>query len=194
MNFIFEEEIVLENERALLRPVQEEDIENLLSIAIADPRLLQYSPAPVYSKELLAKYIHQAISLRNLHQRYTFTVFDKRENAYAGSTSFLNISNTDSRLEIGATWYGKLFQGSGLNKECKYLLLNYAFDTLGAERVELKTDERNIASRKAIEKIGGKFEGILRSHTLLYDGFRRNTVYYGILKDEWNKSKDQFLK
>jgi RimJ/RimL family protein N-acetyltransferase len=73
-------------------------------------------------------------------------------------------------------------------------LLEYAFEKLNAERVELKTDERNIASRTAIEKIGGKLEGILRSHTLLHDGYRRNTVYYSILKPEWMELKGDFLR
>lgn len=72
--------------------------------------------------------------------------------------------------------------------------MSFAFDEVGAERIELKTDERNTASRKAIQKIGGQFEGVLRSHTLMYDGFRRNTVYYSILKDEWDKLKNGFLK
>jgi RimJ/RimL family protein N-acetyltransferase len=106
----------------------------------------------------------------------------------------MNISNVDSRLEIGSTWIGKEFQRTGLNRNCKYLLLNFAFDELGVERIELKTDERNTASRNAIQKIGGQFEGILRSHTLMYDGFRRNTVYYSILKKEWEKIEKDFLK
>jgi RimJ/RimL family protein N-acetyltransferase len=194
MNFPFEKEIVLENTRTLLRPLQSADKSHLLKIAIAEKDLLQYSPLPIYSEELLETYIEKAIEERKNKSRYYFIIFDKKKNAYAGSTAFLNISNTDSRLEIGATWIGKEFQKTGLNRNCKYLLLNFAFDELGALRVELKTDERNTASRNAIEKIGGRFEGILRSHTLMYDGFRRNTVYYGILKNEWDGYKKDFLK
>jgi len=194
MHFPFNDDIILENQRALLRPVHSKDVDILFSIATEDKNLLQYSPAPVYTRELLQQYIDQAIRLRRDHQRYTFTVFDKKENAWAGSTSYLNISNPDDRLEIGATWYGKAFQRTGLNKNCKFLLLEYAFEHLHAHRVELKTDERNAASRKAIEKIGGKFEGILRSHTVMSDGYRRNTVYYSILKEEWEGMKDGFLE
>jgi RimJ/RimL family protein N-acetyltransferase len=194
MNFPFTKDIILENERALLRPVQEQDVDNLFSIATEDKNLLQYSPAPVSTRPLLQIYIDKAISLRADHQRYTFTVFDKKAHVWGGSTSFLNISNADDRLEIGATWYGKAFQRTGLNRNCKYLLLEYAFEKLNAERVELKTDERNIASRTAIEKIGGKLEGILRSHTVLHDGYRRNTVYYSILKPEWMELKGDFLR
>jgi N-acetyltransferase len=190
MNFSFDEEIILENTFALLRPINETDVDNLLAVATKDKDLLQFSPAQVYTKELLKTYINRAVDNRQNKSRYTFIVFDKTQNAYAGSTSFLNISNTDDRLEIGATWYGKDFQRTGLNRNCKYLLLQYAFDNLKAERVEFKTDERNLASRKAIEKTGGQFEGILRRHTLMYDGFRRNTVCYSILKSEWNELKN----
>jgi len=194
MNFPFEKEIILENASALLKPLQIADIDNLLKIATEDKNLLQYSPAPIYSEELLKSYIENALKERKNKSRYYFSIFDKKKNAYAGSTSFLNISNVDSRIEIGATWIGRDFQRTGLNRNCKYLLLSFAFGELGAERVELKTDERNTASRNAIEKIGGKFEGILRSHTLLYDGFRRNTVYYSILKNEWKNLKPGFIK
>ena len=193
MNFSFDEEIILENNFALLRPINKADIDNLLAIAIKDKDLLQFSPVPVYTKSLLKEYIDKAVDNRLNKSRYTFIVFDKIQNAYAGSTAFLNVSNPDDRLEIGATWYGKEFQRTGLNRNCKYLLLQYAFDNLEAERVEFKTDERNSASRKAIEKIGGQFEGILRRHTLMYDGFRRNTVYYSILRSEWSKLKNHFL-
>jgi len=194
MNFPFEKEITLENSSALLRPLQFSDIKNLLKIATEDEQLLQYSPLPIFSEKLLTEYVEKSIKERENKTRYSFTIFDKRKNSYAGSTSFMNISNVDSRIEIGSTWIGKEFQRTGLNRSCKYLLLSFAFDEVGAERIELKTDERNIASRNAIQKIGGQFEGVLRSHTLMYDGFRRNTVYYSILKNEWDKLKNGFLK
>lgn len=193
MNFPFDSDIILENDFALLRPVREVDIENLLAAATGDKDLLQFSPFPIYNRELLKGYIYKAIELLRKKIRYTFCVFDKTKNAYAGSTSFLNLSEADDRLEIGATWYGREFQRTGLNRNCKYLLLAYAFDQLGAERVEFKTDERNMASRRAIEQIGGQFEGLLRQHTLMYDGFRRNTVCYSILKPEWQELKGHFL-
>lgn len=194
MNFSFEDEIILENAFVLLRPINKTDIDNLLTVATKDKDLLQFSPSQVYTVDLLKTYIDKAVDSRINNNRYTFIVFDKRQNSYAGSTSFLNISNPDDRLEIGATWYGKEFQRTGLNRNCKYLLLQYAFENIEAERVEFKTDERNAASRKAIEKIGGQFEGILRRHTLMYDGFRRNTVCYSILKLEWSELKNHFLE
>ena len=193
MNFPFDEEIILENSFALLRPVNKTDIDNLLPVATKDKDLLQFSPTQIYTRELLKTYIDKAVENKISKNQYTFIVFDKAKNQFAGSTSFLNISNQDDRLEIGATWYGKEFQRTGLNRNCKYLLLQYAFDNLEAERVEFKTDERNLASRKAIEKIGGQFEGILRRHTLMSDGFRRNTICYSILKSEWPALEKHFL-
>ena len=194
MNFSFDEEIILENAFALLRPINKTDIDCLLPVATKDKDLLQFSPAPIWTRELLKMYIDKAVENRISKNQYAFIVFDKTENRFAGSTSFLNISNPDDRLEIGATWYGKEFQRTGLNRNCKYLLLQYAFDNLQAERVEFKTDERNLASRKAIERIGGQFEGILRRHTLMSDGFRRNTICYSILKSEWPELKKRLLE
>lgn len=194
MNFTFDKEIILENDFTLLRPVKKPDIDNLLTVATKDKDLLQFSPLPIYTKDLLQKSIERSLENRKNKSRYTFIVFDKKRNEYAGSSSFLNISNPDDRLEIGATWYGKEFQRTGLNRHCKYLLMEYAFDDLNAERIEFKTDERNIASRRAIEKIGGQFEGILRRHTLMSDGFRRNTVCYSILKSEWAQIKNHFFE
>ena len=193
MKFPFDKEIILDNPFVLLRPLQVTDVDNLLQIAASDKDLLQFSPLPIYTKELLKLYIEKAVNDRQNKIRYSFSIFDKTKNAFAGSTSFLNISIVDRRLEIGSTWIGKEFQKTGLNRNCKHLLLSFAFDELNAVRVEFKTDERNIQSRTAIEKIGGQYEGLLRSHTLMSDGFRRNTVCYSILKNEWKGLKPNFL-
>ena len=194
MNFPFSEDIILENEAALLRPLQIADVEHLLQVATEDKDLLQFSPAQIYSEELLKKYIERSIADRQNGMRYSFSIFDKRKRSYAGSSSFLNIANVDSRLEIGATWIGNTFQKTGLNRSCKFLLLDFAFTRLGAARVELKTDERNLASRQAIEKTGAQYEGTLRSHMLMPDGYRRNTACYSILKEEWAGLKVNFLR
>ncbi len=194
MNFSFEKEITFENSAAFLRPLQISDRDNLLKIATEDENLFQFSPTQIHSKKLLMSYCEKVINDRMVKSRYPFIIFDKKKNSYAGSTSLLNISNVDKRLEIGGTWIGRDFQKTGLNRNCKYLLLCFAFDELGAKRVEFKTDERDQVSRNAIEKIGGQFEGIFRSHTLMYDGFRRNTVCYSILKSEWADLKSDFIK
>ncbi len=185
MDFNFDAHLELQNERALIRPLTEEHLPYLLPVAIKDKNLLQYSPTAIYTGDLLEKYIATAIADRKNGIRYAFAIWDKQKEKYAGSTSYASISNKDKRLEIGYTWIGKEFQGSGLNARVKSLLLHYAFTQLKFERVEFKTDERNITSRKAIEKLGAIYEGTLRSHMLMPDGYRRNSVYYSILRTEW---------
>ena len=189
MNFNFESDIELSNERGLIRPLQLDDLQHLLPIATQHKELVRFSPTPIYNEELLSAYIKQAVEDRKNHFRYAFIIWDKLKNQYAGSTSFLNIVNKDKRLEIGYTWIGKDFQGTGLNAKVKQLLIDYVFNTLEFERVEFKTDERNEASRKALLKLGAQYEGCLRSHMLMADGFRRNSVYYSILRDEWKTEK-----
>ena len=184
MNFI--ENIVLENDRVRLEPLDKNHLNELLPIAIKHPDLLQYSPSPFGTPELLEENISKAITSRIDKQRYPFAIFDKLNNRFVGSTSFGNISTKDKRLEIGWTWIDKESQGTGLNKYCKHLLLSYAFEKLIMQRVEFKTDNRNNQSKKAIGKIGGTFEGILRSHTVMRNGYRRDTAYYSILKHEWD--------
>jgi RimJ/RimL family protein N-acetyltransferase len=193
MEFSFNETVILENERALLRPLNEDDADNLLSVATKDKDAVIYSSYYIHTPEYLRQFVTDALNDRDKKFRYPFIIFDKKAGAYAGSTSFAAVSQHDKRLEIGWTWLGKDFQQTGLNRNCKFLLMQYAFDILGYERVELKTDERNLQSRNAIEKIGGKYEGCLRSHTLMRDGFRRNTLYYSILRNEWQDMKMNFL-
>ncbi len=192
MDFNFENEMIFENTRVLIRPIQRTDVEKLLHIATSERDLIKYSPSQIHTESLLEQYINNAINDRDNKIRYSFIIFDKLFKTFAGSTSFLNISNYDKRIEIGATWIGVQFQKTGLNRNCKYLMLSYVFEELEFERVEFKTDERNSASRQAIEKIGAKLEGILRSHTLMSDGLRRNTLYYGIIKAEWMEIKNNF--
>jgi RimJ/RimL family protein N-acetyltransferase len=185
MDLDFKSDILLENSRTLLRPLSIDDMDDLLPVCEGEEQLVRYSPKPIYNRQLLSQFIDTAITDRQKELRYAFIIYDKQFKAYAGCTSFLNISNYHRYLEIGYTWLGRSFQKTGLNRNCEYLLLNYVFNTLDFKRVELRTDERNEASRTAIGKIGGKQEGILRSHMLMSDGYRRNTVCYGILQNEW---------
>ena len=103
----------------------------------------------------------------------------------AGASRYMNIMPRDRGLEIGGTWYGPEYQRTVVNTECKYLLLQHAFDKLGCIRVQLKTDLRNKRSQKAIERLGAVKEGVLRNHMILPDGYYRHSVYYSILDTEW---------
>jgi RimJ/RimL family protein N-acetyltransferase len=185
MNFNHNEHIMLENDVVRLSPLHYDHLAELGKIAFTEKKLVQYSPTQIHNEELLKNYIKTALDDRLKGHRYSFAVYDKIKNRLAGSTSFGNIANKDLRIEIGWTWIGQEFQQTGLNRNMKFLMMQYVFETLQFERLELRTDERNEKSRKAIEKIGGKFEGVLRSHMLMPDGHRRNTYCYSILKSEW---------
>ncbi|MBL4708196.1 MAG: GNAT family N-acetyltransferase [Flavobacteriales bacterium] len=190
----FKEIIVLENDRVRLEPLGLEHLGVLLPIAEKSPDLLKYSPSLFGNKENLNNYIANALISRGKELRYAFIIYDKEKQRYAGSTSFGNVSVPNERLEIGWTWIDKDFQGTGLNKHCKFLLLSYAFEQLRFERVELKTDSRNTQSIKAMEKIGASYEGELRHHMLMPDAYRRNSVCYSIIKWEWEGIKETIFK
>lgn len=180
-----QEKVILENGRVRLEPLEMEHLGSLLPIALAHPDLLKYGPSPFGSRENLEKYFKSALKAREDQVRYPFVIYDKQVERLVGSTSFGNISPVNLRIEIGWTWLDPAVQGTGINKFCKHLLLTYAFETLQYKRVEFKADVRNAKSRRAMEKIGAQYEGVLRSHTLMLDGSRRDTVYYSILEDEW---------
>lgn len=185
----FEKDLVLENQRVKIEALNRQDFDKLLPIAINEPYLLKYLPSKFGTEKALNDYFETNLKLKSQGLKYPFIIYDKNRQCYAGSTSFLNISDVDERLEIGSTWLGTSFQKSGLNHNCKFLLLQYIFEILNYKRAEFKTDSRNLQSQKAIERIGGIYEGTLRSHTVMQDGYRRHTVYYSMLLDEWKTIK-----
>ncbi len=181
----FQENIILQNKRVRLEPLNMDHFEKLFPIVQQYPELMKFSPKLVRTDKDLKTYIKIAMSGRDYDSTYAFAIYDKKEKAYAGSTRYANISLKDARLEIGWTWIGEEFQGTGLNKNCKFLLLEYAFEILNFRRIEFKADNRNEKSKKAMEKIGATYEGMLRSHMLMSDGHRRDSVFYSMLNEEW---------
>lgn len=177
---------ILENDFVLLRPLQESDFENLVDFAINEPETWQYSLVPASGVEGMKNYIHDALNNRNSKSEFPFIVFDKKTNKYAGCTRFYDIQFKYKTLQLGYTWYGKNFRGTGLNKNCKLLLLQFAFEKLGMERVEFRADNNNQKSINAMKSIGCKVEGILRNHMPTYNSeMRRDSIILSILKDEW---------
>lgn len=118
-----------------------------------------------------------------------FVIYHRSEKRLIGSTRFMDIQASHKKLEIGSTWLHPDFWGREVNFECKLLMLTHCFENVGALRVQFKTDENNTRSRKAIEKIGGRFEGILRHDMLRDNGTNRNSAYYSIINTEWNEVK-----
>ena len=191
----FQHQYILENDRALLRPLELADYELLISFAMNEPEIWKYSLVQAGGAAGLKNYIQLAIEGRNVQKEYPFIVFDKKTKQYAGSTRFYDIQLTNKCLQLGYTWYGKDFQGTGLNKQCKYLLLDFAFDTLGMERVEFRADNDNKRSIAAMHSIGCKTEGILRSNGFKPNGERRDSIVLSILKAEWeNEVKNNLFE
>ncbi|MDX5421884.1 MAG: GNAT family N-acetyltransferase [Hymenobacteraceae bacterium] len=186
----FNSDVILENDLVLLRPVSESDLPQLEAIAL-DEDIWRFMPSRISNRQELSAWMQAALQDRKNKLRYVFVIVDKVTGNIAGSTAFGNISDRDKRLEIGWTWLGRAFRGTGMNKQVKFLLFSYAFELLQYERVEQKTDVLNLRSRRAMLKTGATEEGILRSHTLMHDGRRRDTIYYSILGPEWLRIRQE---
>jgi RimJ/RimL family protein N-acetyltransferase len=186
---------ILENDTVLLRPLQESDLENLLEISLNEPETWEYSLIRADGKENLENYIQIALKARASKTEFPFIVFDKKSGKYAGSTRFYDINFTFKTLQLGYTWYGKNFRGTGLNKQCKFLLLQFAFETLGMERVEFRADNNNQRSIAAMKNIGCKVDGVLRSHMPTFGSeVRRDSIILSILRNEWFEEVKENLK
>lgn len=180
--------IRFQNDEILLRPMQIEDIEAFSGLT-SDENMWIYFTADLSKPIELEQWVKDGVDQTKTGKRLAFTIMNTQNNIVVGATSLGNISYRDSRVEIGWTWLGKPYQGMGINDAVKRLLLAYCFDQLEFERVELKTDVLNIAARKALLRVGFTEEGVLRSHTLMTHGRRRDTIYYSMLRNEWNKLK-----
>lgn len=194
-DFNFSDTIILEDDLVLLRPLQESDVDHLLEISINEPETWKYSLIGADGKENLIKYIQLAIKARENQKEFPFIVFDKKSQKYAGSTRFYDMNLEYKTLQLGFTWYGSAFRGTGLNKHCKFLLLQFAFETLGIERVEFRADNNNERSIAAMKSIGCKVEGVLRSHMPTASNEpRRDSIILSILKKEWFDEVKENLK
>ena len=187
-------DIILEDNRALLRPLRENDIEHLLPFAIHEPEIWRYSLTQAGSEDKLRRYISIALDAKAKGKEYPFIIFDKKTQSYAGSTRFYDIQPEYDTLQLGYTWYGSEYQGTGLNKHCKLLLLQLAFENLGVVRVEFRADNNNKKSIAAMKSIGCVEEGVLRQHLPTADGLgRRDSIILSILKAEWPTVKKRLL-
>jgi RimJ/RimL family protein N-acetyltransferase len=185
---------ILEDERVLLRPLKPEDVEHLMPFSLNEPELWRFSLITGYGRENMENYVGKALVAQKAGTEYPFIVFDKQANAYAGLTRFYDIQLAHKTLQLGYTWYGEQFQGSGLNRHCKFLLLSFAFDELGMERVEFRADNTNARSLAAMKGIGCTIEGVLRSSYIKADGTRRDSAILSILKEEWEGGVKEMLK
>jgi RimJ/RimL family protein N-acetyltransferase len=189
--------VTLEGSFVRLEPLTHTHAVDLFEAA-QNNEVWRYLPAPRPTRlEEINNLIESAFALKVGGTQMPFAIVDRASNRAIGSTRYLDIQPANRNLEIGWTWLGRDYWRSPRNTECKYLLLQHAFETQQAIRVCLKTDKRNLISQAAIERIGGVKEGILRNHMILHDGYIRDSVYYSILDSEWGAVKatlETFLK
>ncbi|HEY7452698.1 MAG TPA: GNAT family protein [Candidatus Limnocylindria bacterium] len=183
------ERVTLEGRVVRLEPLEERHRDDLLA-AGADPEIWRYMGTVLTGPEDWDAYLAHALG----PEFVAWATVDKASGRAIGSTRFGDIDVESDRVEIGWTWITPDFQRTAVNTEAKLLQLSYAFETLGAGRVALKTDGRNERSQAAIARLGAVREGTLRRHMRLPDGHVRDTVYFSILSDEWPAVKARLIE
>ncbi len=182
------EPVELEGEHVRLEPVNVEHTSALWE-AGSHPELWRFMPSVIGSEEQMRETISWAVQIAEQGTGLAFATSIKATGEIVGSTGFWNLEPSHKRLEIGCTWITPRLQRSAVNTECKLLMLQHAFEQLGCNRVEFKTDSLNERSRAAIARLGAVEEGTLRNHMVQPDGRLRHSVYFSILSDEWPQVK-----
>ena len=176
--------VILQGRHVRLEPLSLEHLDALCEVGL-DESLWTLIPTRVHSREDMRNYIEAALRLRDAKSAIPFATVEQGTGRVVGSTRYMNIDVPNRHVEIGSTWIGRPWQRTAINTEAKFLMLRYAFETLGCLRVELKTDSLNEPSRKAILRIGAKQEGIFRNHMICWNGRIRHTVWFSVIDSEW---------
>ena len=179
--------VVLTGKYVRLEPMTEAQVPGLAAVGLEDSIWEHMLYGEMRSENDMRGWVRDILSRPDL----PFAVIHLESGRVTGATRYLNIASEHRGLEIGGTWYGLEFQRTAVNTECKYLLLQHAFETLGCIRVQFKTDMRNTRSQIAIERLGAKREGVLRNHVIMPNGKYRDSVFYSILDIEWPGIKEQ---
>jgi RimJ/RimL family protein N-acetyltransferase len=178
------EPVTLSTDKILLRPLSLADVPGLARAA-SDGALWDKKTTTVPRPEGFEAYVSKALELQQAGSALPFATIVRDGEQVVGSTRFMNIDAVNHRVEIGTTWIARSWQRSFVNTHAKFLMLRHAFETLGCNAVELRTHSLNDQSRRAIERLGAKLDGILRQHMIMPDGHVRDTVVYSILSTEW---------
>ena len=176
--------IELQGARVRLEPLEERHLADLTEVARDDSVFRWITNLPMDERALRA-WFDTTMAAAAAGAEVPFATIDAATGRAIGSTRYMTIAPEHRRVEIGWTWVGTAYQGTGANREAKYLQLRHAFETLDAERVEFKTHARNERSRGALLGIGATFEGVLRHHTIMPDGSNRDSAFYSVLAREW---------
>lgn len=184
---------MLEGDFVRLEPMTLEHHAGLSAVGL-DPEIWRFTLVVVQTPEEMRGYMDAALELQQGGTTLPFVTIERSSGQIVGSTRFGNYDPANRRIEIGWTWIAPPWQRTAINTEAKYLMLSHAFEKLHCVRVELKTDVLNTRSRKAMLRIGAKEEGVLRKHSLVWDGRYRDSIYYSILDDEWATVKQELEK
>lgn len=188
----FPETLELETPRVRLRKMRIEDLGAFNTLS-KDSSIWKYFTFDLSGEKDMEDWVKLALKEYDEGKKMPFTIIEVDSGEICGTTSFGNISFYDRRLEIGWTWIGTRFQGSKVNKHAKFALLSYAFEAMKMERVEIKTDVLNERAKAALIKVGMKPEGVLRSHMQMHSNRRRDSIYFGMIREEWEERKAGFF-
>lgn len=177
----------LQTTRYRIELIQEWHYDHLKAYAL-DEKLWKFSTVKIKTEADFKKYFNQALRFTKQTSQHAFVVYDLVNNEYVGMTRLYAFDSKNKSTKLGFTWYKTEAQGSGINTHVKYLILQFAFEVLHIERVELNADARNTRSIAAMKKIGAFQEGLLRQNIYLPDGFKRDTVIFSILRHDWENS------
>ena len=181
--------IILKSNKITLLPLEKEHLDDLF-VASSNKEIWALTSVDYSVKDVFYPNFNKALTDRDNGIAYPFIIVHNESDTIIGTTRLLEIHPNDRKIEIGVTWIGKEFWGTTINLECKLLLLEYCFETLKANRVQFRAKDNNLRSRRAIEKIGGILEGVLRKDKVEANGVPRNTAFYSILNDEWSNVKE----
>lgn len=188
-----EQYISLSDKRINLLPITKEHILQMRNLS-SDSDVWTWYTEDLTNPNALEEWMTKRMQETERGDKMTYSVQLKSTGEIIGATSYGHIDWAEKGIEIGWTWLGKKFIGTGINKHMKFLMLQHAFEAMGIERLELRTDEKNVRSRKAMEKIGAIHDGTLRNHRSTQGGRRRNTVVYSIIKSEWQEVRKTMFK
>lgn len=189
---ILQSQIILENEKVLLIPFENERNIELKEI-IFDDEIWKYMGMYVRNDQDFENYIQNTLKQKADGICYPFLIIDKATNKVAGSSRYGYLNHASQKCEIGWTWYGKGFQGTGLNKACKYELLKFGFENIQFKRIQFSADLENLRSQRAIENLGALKEGLFRNNYVDSEGNSKDDVYYSIILEEWENTKRDYF-
>ncbi|MEQ9468792.1 MAG: GNAT family N-acetyltransferase [Ekhidna sp.] len=183
----------LSDQRITLEPLTAEHIQDMRKLS-GDTDIWTWYTEDLTDPDNLEKWMAMRLAESKLKEKMSYAVRLNETGETIGSSSYGHIDWVEKGIEIGWTWLGKRYIGTGINKHMKFLMLSHAFEKMGIERLELRTDEQNVRSRKAMEKIGARYDGTLRNHRSTQGNRRRNTVVYSIIRSEWPEIRSTIFK